>query len=87
MELENSHVAQGPSRIVVAADHPLFRSAIRHTLEAHRDLKVVAEAANGQEAVELCRSLRPELVSLRTSLVCRGGRNRAKRRSSLRAEA
>src|SRR3712207_5936619 len=62
MELENSHAAQGPSRIVVADDHPLFRSAIRHTLEAHSDLEVVGEAANGREAVELCRRLRPELV-------------------------
>ena len=43
------------SRIVVADDHPLFRSAISHTLQAHPDLRVVAEAANGQEAVELCR--------------------------------
>ena len=62
MELENSHAARGPSRIVLADDHPLFRSAIRHTLEVHRDLEVVGEAANGHEAVELCRRLRPELV-------------------------
>src|SRR5215212_5629609 len=62
MELEDTHVAQGPSRIIIADDHPLFRSAIRHTLETHPDLAVVREATNGQEAVELCRRLRPELV-------------------------
>ena len=62
MGLKDASVVQVPSRIVVADDHPLFRSAIRHTLEAHPDLEVVAEAANGQEAVELCRRLRPELV-------------------------
>jgi DNA-binding NarL/FixJ family response regulator len=62
MELRDSHEAQDPSRIMIADDHPLFRSAIRHTLEVHPDLEVVAEAANGQEAVELCRRLRPELV-------------------------
>jgi DNA-binding NarL/FixJ family response regulator len=62
MEFEESHAVQGPSRIVVADDHPLFRSAIRHTLEVHPDLEVVAEAADGHEAVELCRRLRPELV-------------------------
>jgi DNA-binding NarL/FixJ family response regulator len=62
MELEDSRATQVPSRIVVADDHPLFRSAIRHTLEAHSDLEVVAEAVNGQEAVELCRRLRPDLV-------------------------
>jgi DNA-binding NarL/FixJ family response regulator len=61
MGLKDASVVQVPSRIIVADDHPLFRSAIRHTLEP-ADLEVVAEAANGQEAVELCRRLRPELV-------------------------
>jgi DNA-binding NarL/FixJ family response regulator len=50
------------SRIIIADDHPLFRSAIRQTLERHSNLKVVAEAANGRQALELCRRLRPELV-------------------------
>jgi DNA-binding NarL/FixJ family response regulator len=54
--------AQEPSRIVVADDHPLFRSAIRYALEVHPDLEVVAEAADGREALELSRRLRPELV-------------------------
>src|SRR4051812_40400708 len=54
--------AQGPSRIVVADDHPLFRSAIRETLEAHPDLEVVAEAAEGHEAIELCCRFSPDVV-------------------------
>src|ERR687897_392794 len=62
MELENSRATQEPSRIIIADDHPLFRSAIRQTLEEHPDLEVVAEVANGQEAVELCRRLEPDLV-------------------------
>jgi DNA-binding NarL/FixJ family response regulator len=62
MELENPRAAQEPSRIVIADDHPLFRSAIRQTLESHSEFEVVGDAANGQEAVELCRRLRPELV-------------------------
>jgi two-component system, NarL family, response regulator LiaR len=62
MELENSRAARGPSRIIIADDHPLFRSAIGHTLEVHPDLEVVAEAADGKQAVELCRRLEPDLV-------------------------
>src|SRR3712207_1435090 len=62
MELEESGAARGPSRIIIADDHPLFRSALRHTLERHSDLEVVAEAANGRQALELCHRLRPELV-------------------------
>jgi DNA-binding NarL/FixJ family response regulator len=62
MGLEESPAARGPSRIIIADDHPLFRSAIRQTLEKHSDLEVVGEAANGRQAVELCHRLRPELV-------------------------
>ena len=62
MESEDPHAAQAPSRIVVADDHPLFRTAIRHTLEGHPDLEVVSEAADGRQALEMCRRFRPHLV-------------------------
>jgi DNA-binding NarL/FixJ family response regulator len=62
MGLEESRAAQVPSRIIIADDHPLFRSAIRQALEEHPDLEMVAEVADGQEALELCRRLEPELV-------------------------
>jgi two-component system, NarL family, response regulator LiaR len=52
----------GPSRIVVADDHPLFRSALTGVLNGHSDFEVVGEAADGREALELCRKLGPELV-------------------------
>jgi two-component system, NarL family, response regulator LiaR len=50
------------ARIVIADDHPLYRDALRQMLDEHPDLRVVAEAENGRDAVELCRRLRPELV-------------------------
>jgi NarL family two-component system response regulator LiaR len=50
------------SRIVVADDHPLFRSALLRVLDSEADLEVVGEADNGEEAVEVCRRSRPELV-------------------------
>ena len=50
------------SRIVVVDDHPLMRFALRQMLGEQDDLKVVGEAADGQEAVELCRRLNPHLV-------------------------
>jgi NarL family two-component system response regulator LiaR len=62
MGLEDHNAAQKPSRIVVADDHPLFRSAIRCMLDSYPDLEVVAEAADGREALELCRHQRPDLV-------------------------
>jgi DNA-binding NarL/FixJ family response regulator len=51
-----------PWRILIADDHPLFRSALRQLLSRHVDLEVIAEAATGKEAVELCRLVRPDLV-------------------------
>ena len=51
-----------PARIVIADDHPVVRVALRQLLDGHPCLRLVAEAENGQEAVELCRRLHPELV-------------------------
>ena len=51
-----------PLRIVLADDHPLVRDALRRTLDTRPDMDVVGEASDGQEAVELCISLRPDLV-------------------------
>jgi DNA-binding NarL/FixJ family response regulator len=51
-----------PARIIAADDHPLFRSAVRTLLEGLDSLEVVAEASDGQQALELCRSLRPDLI-------------------------
>ena len=49
-------------RILIADNHPLFRSALRQLLCQHADLEVIAEAATGKEAIEQCRRLRPNLV-------------------------
>ena len=43
-------------------DHPLVREGIRAVLEAKPDMTVVAEAANGREAVRLAGKLRPDVV-------------------------
>jgi DNA-binding NarL/FixJ family response regulator len=51
-----------PARIVIADDHPLFRSALRTLLEGSGEMEVVAEAADGKEALGLSRRLRPDLV-------------------------
>lgn len=43
----------GPTRILLADDHALVRRGIRLILDAEPDLRVVAEAADGAEAVKL----------------------------------
>ena len=51
-----------PRRAVVADNHPLFRAALGGLLREHPGFEVVAEAANGREALECCRRFRPHLV-------------------------
>ena len=49
-------------RLMLVDDHPLVREGIRAVLEAKPDMTVVAEAANGREAVRLAGKLRPDVV-------------------------
>jgi len=51
-----------PAQLIVADDHALLRSGIRSMLASEPDLEVVGEAADGLEALELCRKLWPDLV-------------------------
>ncbi|MGN6199782.1 response regulator [Humibacter sp.] len=49
-------------RIVIADDHPVVRAGIRALLDGEDDLSVVGEAETPEQAVELARTLDPELV-------------------------
>lgn len=49
-------------RILVADDHPLFRSGIAALLATQSDINLVAEASNGREAIELFRKHRPDIT-------------------------
>ncbi|WP_324289278.1 response regulator transcription factor [Streptomyces sp. H34-S4] len=51
-------------RVVIADDEPLIRAGIRMILTSAADIEVVAEAANGREAVELARAHGPDVVLL-----------------------
>jgi NarL family two-component system response regulator LiaR len=53
---------EGPARILIADDHDLVREGLRAVLSGEADLEVVGEATDGQEALQLCRSLKPDLV-------------------------
>ncbi len=48
--------------IVIADDHEVMRRGIRSVLEAHEGWQVCAEAADGREAVEKVKSLRPRVA-------------------------
>ena len=50
-----------PARLLIADDE-LARAGLRLMLDGEPDFEVVGEAANGRDAVELCRRLHPALV-------------------------
>jgi len=56
--------------IVLAEDHKIVREGIRLLLDAEDELQVIGEAGNGTDAVQLVRSLRPDILI--TDLVMEG---------------
>ncbi|HTV47682.1 MAG TPA: response regulator transcription factor [Phycisphaerae bacterium] len=48
--------------ILLVEDHTLVRSGIRSLLDDSPEVKVVGEAGNGREAMELCARLNPDLI-------------------------
>ena len=61
MEAAQSPGSQ-PIRILLADDHRLFAEALAAILEGDARLEIVGRARNGQEAIELARSLVPDVV-------------------------
>ncbi|MFQ3536924.1 MAG: response regulator transcription factor [Aggregatilineales bacterium] len=51
-----------PIRILIADDHEVVRMGIRALIQQHAHLHVVAEAATGEEAVELALQHKPDVV-------------------------
>jgi RNA polymerase sigma factor (sigma-70 family) len=49
-------------RVLIVDDHPMMRAALRAAVDAEPDLEVVGEAANGRQAVQQFRALRPAVT-------------------------
>ncbi|MEG3641372.1 response regulator transcription factor [Magnetococcus sp. PR-3] len=55
-------------RIIMADDHTIFRQGLAHLLSAHSEVEIIGEAGRGDEALELIRSLKPDVALLDISM-------------------
>ncbi|MDQ2832397.1 MAG: response regulator transcription factor [Acidobacteriota bacterium] len=60
-------------RVLVVDDHPMMRSGLRGEIDAQTDMHVVAEAADGREAITLFRIHRPDVTLMDVRMPGLGG--------------
>jgi signal transduction histidine kinase len=51
-----------PLRVMIVDDHQMVREGLRSILEQYDDLTVVGEASTGEQALQLARTLMPEVI-------------------------
>ena len=51
-------------RVAIADDHPLFREGLRQAMSIHPEIRIVGEAADGDEALKVCARERPDVLLL-----------------------
>ena len=62
-----------PVRVVVADDHPIVRDGLRALIDATPGIELLGEATNGDEAIELARRVRPDVVLMDLAMPGRNG--------------
>lgn len=62
-----------PIKVLLADDHPLFRSGLKQLLDMQEGMEVVGEAANGSEAWSEAKRLAPDLVIMDVNMPGSGG--------------
>lgn len=51
-----------PIRVMIVDDHQMVRDGLKVFLSVYEDIEVIADTGNGQQALELCLRLRPDVI-------------------------
>lgn len=62
-----------PIRIVIADDHPIFRSGLAQLLKSEESIEIVGEAENGETALAVIRQASPDVAVLDIDMPGKGG--------------
>jgi two-component system NarL family response regulator len=64
LSVESTGAADAKATVLVVDDHALLRTGVANIINQESDLRVIAEAANGREAVEAYLRYRPDVALL-----------------------
>ena len=70
-------------RVLLADDHTIFRAGLKALLDAEMGIQVVGEASTGDEAVEMVREVKPDIVVMDLSMPGSGGLEATRRITAL----
>ena len=71
-------------RVLIAEDHPIMRQGLGVVLDAYDDLVLVGEAEDGEQAVQLTKSLKPDVIVMDIQMPVKDGLSAIREISDLR---
>lgn len=49
-------------RIIIADDHTIFRQGLKELIENEKDIRIIGEASDGKQVLELAKKLKPDII-------------------------
>jgi NarL family two-component system response regulator LiaR len=60
--IQPNPIRPNPIRVMIVDDHDMVRKGLATFLKVNEDLELVGEARDGQEALQLCEQVRPDVI-------------------------